>query len=139
MSAPVSSIDATSKRWLAALALAILASVVILTRSFINALSPPPEKIVAAQPPALNETKAVRTSGQEGWGRPQELQRTSPFPSANSDATVRKKDEAIHKELVHKQAETLRSMIKQDKLPDAYGHLTLEEVDEMEKNGETIQ
>jgi hypothetical protein len=30
-------------------------------------------------------------------------------------------------------------MIKKDKLPEAYGHLTLEQVDEMEKQGVLIE
>jgi hypothetical protein len=41
--------------------------------------------------------------------------------------------------MVHHQAEDLRSMVKQNKLPEALGHITLEEIDEMEKNGVVIE
>jgi hypothetical protein len=41
--------------------------------------------------------------------------------------------------MVHHQAEDLRSMVKQNKLPAGYGHLTLEQIDEMEKNGIVIE
>ena len=63
----------------------------------------------------------------------------SVFSSDNKDRTVRKKDDAAIKEVVHHQAEYLRSLVKQNKLPDAYGHLTLEQIDEMEKNSILIE
>ena len=145
MSTPSSSIDATSKRWLTVLAVAILASVVILTRSFLNVLSPPQEKSAEAQQPASDQMKQVHVNDQEAWSRPQHFQAVqeqpaaTSFPSTASDAGMRKKNEAAAKEMVHKQAEQLRAMVRQNKLPDAYGHLTLEQIDEMEKEGVTIQ
>ena len=64
--------------------------------------------------------------------------RVSPFDSR--DKLLTKKDEMVaQQKMVHFQAEYLRTLIAKGKLPAGLGHLTKEQVDEMEKNGETIQ
>lgn len=137
------SIDATSKRWLTLLALAIVASVAILTRSFLKALSPLDEKSVKTQQPATDEAREVRTDSPEAWNHPQQFQAVQEQPTVtsfpSSDAEVRKKKEAARAAMAHHQAEDLRSMVKQNKLPEAFGQLTLEQIDEMEKNGIVIE
>ena len=137
------SIDATSKRWLTVLALAIVASVAILAYSFLKALSPLEEKSVKTQQPATDQAQEVPTGDQEAWNHPQQFQAVQEQPTVTSfppsDAEVRKKKEAARVAMVHHQAEDLRSMVKQNKLPAGYGHLTLEQIDEMEKNGIVIE
>lgn len=139
------SIDATSKRWLTVLALAIVASVAILAHSFLKALSPLDEKSVKTQQPATDEAKEVRTDSPEAWNHSQQFQTvqeqpaTTSFPSRDSGTEARKKSEAARQAMVHHQAEYLRSMVKQNTLPGGYGHLTLEQIDEMEKNGIVIE
>jgi hypothetical protein len=145
MGAPSSSLDTTSKCWLAALALAILISTVILTRSFINAFSPPEDKSIETQQSAQDSTKKVTVAAQPEWitlqqSHPGDRQRAdmgSPFN--DSDFPKPKNDAAVRKEMVHKQAEQLRAMVKQNKLPEVYGHLTMEQIDEMEKKGIMIE
>src|ERR1035437_8320666 len=65
------SIDATSKRWLTLLALAIVASVAILAYSFLKALSPLEVKSVETQQPATDQAQEVRTGDHEAWNHPQ--------------------------------------------------------------------
>ena len=145
MGAPASSLDATSKCWLAALALAILISTVILTRSFINAFSPSEDKSTEAQQSAQDSTKEVTVTTQPEWttlqqSQPGDRQRVdmgSPFK--DSDSPKPKNNATVRKEMVHKQAEQLRAMVKQNKLPDVYGHLTIEQIDQMEKKGIMIE
>lgn len=145
MSPASSSLDATSKRLLAALALAILISVVILTRSFFNALSPSEDKSIETQQSTPNPAKKVTAVAQPEWttsqpshpGDGQGADRGSPFK--NSDFPTPKNDAAVRKEMVHNHAEDLRAMVKQNKLPKSFGHLTMEQIDEMEKNGIVIE
>jgi hypothetical protein len=145
MSPASSSLDATSKRLLAALALAVLISVVILTRSFINALSPPEDKSIETRQSAPDPAKKVTAAAQPEWITPQQShpgdgQRAdmgSPFK--NSDFPTPKNDAAARQEMVHRQAENLRAMVRQNKLPKSFGHLTTEQIDEMEKNGIIIE
>ena len=146
MSAPVSSIDAASRRWLAVLALVFLASAAFLAHSFIKALSLPGEDGATARQPARESAGEAPIRSEPVWILPQEARTvddrqttTNVFSSDNKDRTVRKKDDAAIKEVVHHQAEYLRSLVKQNKLPDAYGHLTLEQIDEMEKNSILIE
>ncbi len=146
MSTTVSSVDATSKRWLVALAVAFLAAVAVLIYSFISAFSAPEKSDAKTQPAVTDKPGEVRIVHQPEWSRPQAFHAveeppatTSPLPSADSDATKPKQDEAAREQMVHQQAEYLRSLVKQNKLPKAYGHLTVEKVDEMEKKGIVIQ
>lgn len=137
------SLDASSKRWLTVLALAIVASVAILAYSFLKTPSPLEEKIVETQQPATDQAQKVRTGDQGTWNHPQQFRAVQEQPTVTSfppsDAEVRKKKEATRVAMVHNQAEQLRALVKQDKLPEAFGHLTLEQIDEMEKQGIVIE
>jgi hypothetical protein len=136
-----SSMDTMSKRWLTALGLAVLVSIAILTRSFIDVLSPPQEKSDTAQQPLRGDAGESSTKSESTWSIPPEARafdnRQNPpsvFPTDKRDKTVRKKDDAAIKAAVHQQAESLRALVKQHRLPHAYGSLTLKQIDEMEKN-----
>jgi LAS superfamily LD-carboxypeptidase LdcB len=145
MSPASSSLDATSKRLLAALALAILISVVILARSFINVFSPSEQISPQTQQSARDPAKTVSSVTEPQWISPQQshnhaeqpADKESPFK--DSVFGTPKNDAAVRKEMVHMQAENLRAMVKQNKLPKAYGDLTTERIDEMEKNGIIIE
>ena len=146
MSTTGKTMDAASKRWLAALAIAFLAAVAVLTHSFINVLSPPERSDAKTRQVVTDRPEEAHALHQLEWSRPQEFHAveaqhatTSPFASNDSDAAKRKKDEAVREEMVHQQAESLRSLVKQNKLPEGYGHLTVEQIDEMEKKGIVIQ
>lgn len=136
-------LDTASKRWLAVLAAACLVSMAVLMHSFFNALSPQDEHAVTAQPPARVETQLVRPgieparNSPQASGASQEDQvapaaRISPFEA--QDATAQ-----AYREEVHKQAEYLRKIMVNGKLPACFGSLTKEQVDEMQKKGITIQ
>jgi hypothetical protein len=45
----------------------------------------------------------------------------------------------VRQKVVHEQAEYLRNLISQGKLPDTTGNLTKEQVDEMERKGITLE
>ena len=146
MSASASSIDASSKRWLALLALVFLASAAFLAHSFIKAMSSPNEDGVTAEQPARENAAKAPTRSEPAWSFPQEARvfddrraATGVSPSDNKDKTVPKGDDAAIKEVVRHQAEYLRTLIKQNRLPSAYGNLTLEQIDEMEKNNILIE
>ncbi|HUI08171.1 MAG TPA: hypothetical protein VL486_14315 [Verrucomicrobiae bacterium] len=138
--------DAASKRWLVALAIVLVIAVVALTRSFINAFSPAAQNNVAGQPGATHGQGEVRTISQPEWIHPQEFRAveeqhaaTGPLMSDSREATTSKQNETVREEMVHKQAECLRTLVNQNKLPAAYGHLTLDRIDEMEKKGIVIE
>ena len=140
------SMDATSKRWLVALAIAFLAGVAALTHSFMKAFSAAEQSDTNLQPAVTDRTEEVHTFSQPAWIHPQEFHAaeehqaaTSPSVSDGSEATPCKKNETVREEMVHKQAECLRSLVKQNKLPAAYGHLTLDQIDDMEKKGIVIE
>lgn len=145
MSPASSSLDATSKRLLAALALALVISVVILTRSFINVLSPPEQTSPQTQQSVQAPTKTVSSVAEPQWISPQQSRSSAEQPAdkespfKDGDFGAPKNDAAVRKEMVHMQAENLRAMVKQNKLPEAFGHLTTEQIDEMEKNGIIIE
>jgi hypothetical protein len=147
MSLSTWSMDTDSKRLLAILATVFLVSVAMLAHSFVNALSPTEGNIVVDQKPATATTSQARTRSEPAWSNPQQIAaaepretavRVSPFEGKNKLLT--KRDElAAQQAEVHRQADYLRKLIAAGKLPAGYGHLTKEQVDEMEKNGETIQ
>jgi hypothetical protein len=141
------SLDTDSKRLLAILATVFLVSVAMLTHSFMLALSPTQENNAAVQKPATANTDEVVTRSEPAWSSPQQTAvpenreaaiRVSPFDGKNKLLTKREEMAAQQAE-VHRQADYLRKLIAAGKLPAGYGHLTKEQVDEMEKNGETIQ
>ena len=145
------SLDTDSKRWLTVLAAACLVSIIMLTHSFMNALSPAEENSATVQKPATAATTEARTRSEPAWTSPQQIAatenheetiRVSPFDGKNKLLTKTDKvaaQQAAQQAEVHRQADYLRSLIAAGKLPAGLGHLTKEQVDEMEKNGETIQ
>jgi hypothetical protein len=147
MSADTWSLDTDSKRWLAVLAATCLISLAMLAHSFMNALSPAQENIAAVQKPATVATDEVRARSEPAWNSVQQAvvtedqqaaERVSPFDGKKKLLTKKDEIEEQQKE-VHRQADYLRNLIATGKLPAGYGKLTKEQVDEMEKNGETIQ
>ena len=151
MSLSTWSLDKDSKRWLAVLAAAGLLSVAMLAHSFMKALSPEEENSVTLQKSATAATGEARTRSEPAWSSsPQiaatenheEAIRVSPFDGKKKLLTERDKvaeQQAAQQAEVHRQANYLRKLIAAGKLPVGYGHLTREQVDEMEKNGESIQ
>jgi hypothetical protein len=146
MRAPASSIDATSKRWLAVLALVFLGSAAFLAHSFIKALSLPGEDGATTQQSASVSTGESTTRSEPAWILPPEARvvddrqtLASVVSSDNKEKPVRKRDDAAAKEAARSQAEYLRTLVKQNKLPDVYGHLTVEQIDEMEKKNILIE
>jgi hypothetical protein len=151
MSLSTWSLDTDSKRWLAVLAAACLVSVAMLAHSFMKALSPAEENSAAVQKPATAVMDGARTRSEPAWSSsPQiaatenheEAIRVSPFDGKNKLLTERDKvaeQQAAQQAEVHRQAEYLRGLIAAGKLPAGYGHLTKEQVDDMEKKGITIE
>jgi hypothetical protein len=144
MSAISWSLDTPAKRWLALLALAFVVSVGVLMHSFFDALSPP-EQTVVVQQPAAEVPEPVHVRSEPAWNSPQPVEavkqssvadRVSPFDNQKPPPT--KRDPVVYQKMVHHQAEYLRTLIANGKLPPGFGNLTKERIDEMEKNGEMI-
>jgi len=139
--------DTASRRWLIALAIAFFVAAAMLTHSFMNAFSAPERGDAKVQPVGADRPEEIHTVSQPEWIHPQEFQgveqRHAPTDDAitsdSRDTTTREKSETLREKMVHKQAESLRSLVKQNKLPAAYGHLTLDQIDDMEKKGIVIE
>lgn len=58
---------------------------------------------------------------------------------SSHSAVKREQDAATNKAFVHQQAETFRAMVIKNKVPGGLGDLTLEKIDEMEKNGIIVE
>ena len=145
MSQASSSLDTMSKGLLAALALAILVSIVILTRSFISVLSPSEQTTVQTQQSAQEPARTVSSGTESEWISSQQS-RSSAEQSADQVSRFKhdglsnpRNDAAAREAMVHMQAENLRNLARQNKLPEAYGNLTPKRIDEMEKNGIIIE
>ncbi len=137
-------VDTSAKRWLAVLAAAFLATVMVLVHSFLDALAPS-ENTVTAQQSTSGSAGDAPVKSEPTWSDQPQAQaqdgsatvtRVSPFD--NQRPTVPKVDPAAQQEMVHQQAEYLRQLIAAGKLPKGYGNLTKEQVDEMEKKGISI-
>lgn len=138
--------DTSAKRWLAVLAASVLASVVFLERSFMNALAPE-ESAVTVQPSTSSGTEQVQSRNEPAWNnnhaevQVQEespiVNRVSPFDNQRPK-TAPKNDPVAHQQIVHQQCDYLRQLIAAGKLPKGFGNLTKEQVDDMEKKGVTI-
>ena len=145
MSTAFGSRDTASKGWLAALALALLISIVIVVRSFVSAFSTPDQVNLPAQQAAQVPSSSmvtVDTSAEPEWSTPSPASTTVPKhipPVKREEFTSPKQAAAIRQAMVHQQAQNLRAMVKQNRLPRSFGHLTLEQIDEMEKNGIVIE
>jgi hypothetical protein len=146
MSAIPSALDTASKRWLAVLAVVFLASVALLARSFLNASFSPEEKTITIEPRASGRTEPVSTRSEPAWDRLQAVPEAEPnqpdgraSPFAALSAAKARDNPALIQERVHQQAEYLRKLIADGKLPESLGPLTKEQVDEMEKKGILIE
>jgi hypothetical protein len=147
MNAIPNTTDDGSKRWLKVLAVAAAASVIFLTYSFVRALSPAQPSVVAPQKPTPAPTEEAVTRTEPDWngaaaaqvaeGTQAPVSRPDPFAAQNAAAA--KNDPVVFRKAVHQQAEYLRKLIAEGKLPGGYGNLTKEQVDEMEKKGLLIE
>ena len=64
---------------------------------------------------------------------------SSPSEVINAAARQTLSPSMVSQSMVHVQMENLRRMVRDDKLPQAFGRLTLEQIDKMEKEGALIQ
>ncbi|MGD1017848.1 MAG: hypothetical protein ABSA12_00885 [Verrucomicrobiia bacterium] len=139
-------IDAGSKRWLVVLAATAATSVIFMAYSFIQTLSPAEPAVVAPQKSAPAPPEEPVTRSEPDWNAAQAVQgsqaapaREDPFASEYAAAAKHQNNQIAHQQAVHRQAEYLRNLISQGKLPGCFGTLTKEQVDEMERKGITIQ
>jgi len=133
-----------SKRWLAILAVTAVASVIFVAYSFIQTLSPPVPTVVAPQKPTPAPTGEAVTRSEPNWNTAQvvpgsQAAATHADPFAAQYAAAAAHDPVVHQRDVHRQAEYLRNLISQGKLPQGLGSLTKEQVDEMEQKGIIIR
>jgi len=143
MNAIPRSIDTGSKRWLTILAVTVAASVVFVAYSFVQTLAPPEPSVVAPQKPTPAPTEKAVTSSEPDWNAApvapcSQAAATHADPFAAQYAAAAAHDPVVHQRDVHRQAEYLRNLISQGKLPQGLGSLTKEQVDEMEQKGITI-
>ena len=147
MSLASSSIDTGSRRWLAALAVAVAATVVYMTWSFLKPSSPTEPSLVAQKPDPA-PTAAPVTRAEPDWNTAPaapvaQAATTRPDPFAAQYAadawSAAAHDPIAHEKAVQHQAEYLRDKIAQGKLPSGFGNLTKEKVDDMEKKGVLIE
>ena len=114
-----------------------------LAHSFINTLSPPEEGVVVAEPQASEVTEQVRPRREVQWNNLPQFREHQDRQAGDQVSSFDSQDDAAKKqarqEVVHRQADELRKLIASGNLPEAYGNLTKEQVDEMEKEGVTIQ
>ena len=138
------SMDADSKRWLTFLAVTAAVSVVLAAYAFVKTLSPPQQSVAEPQKPTPAQTDGATVNSSLDWstaraGHGSEAATTREDPFAAQDAAAAKaaakNDPAAAQEAVHREAEYLRNLISQGKLPGSYGNLTKEQVDQMEKDG----
>jgi hypothetical protein len=138
------SMDADSKRWLAFLVVTVVVSVIFATYAFVKTLSPPEQSEAAPQKPTPAPTVEAATRNEPDWNAAQGGQGSQAAaiqvdPFAANDAAAAKNDPAAFHQTVHQQADYLRKLISEGKLPGGYGNLTKEQVDEMEKKGVLIE
>ncbi len=137
-----------SKRWLAVLGAAVLVSIVILTHSFVNALSPSKREPVAAQTSAASAEKRSRGGSPIGTpprpvarfrrfsGRPTQSRR--PFAAQDAEPAAAKTRWLLSKPSTVRRNTSATSSLRAN-FPKGLGNLTKEQVDEMEKKGITIE
>ncbi|HTS19421.1 MAG TPA: hypothetical protein VMP11_17725 [Verrucomicrobiae bacterium] len=149
MSRIASLLDTDSKRWLAVLAAAVAVSIVFITYSFLKTLSPAEPTVVASQKPAPPPADTPVTRAEPDWNATPastplvESAATRPDPFAAQYAAEARDaaahDPVAHAKAVQHQAGYLRDLISQGKLPQGFGKLTKEQVDDMEKKGVLIE
>jgi hypothetical protein len=141
------SMDADSKRWLTVLAVTAATSVVFMTYAFVKKLSPAEQSVVAPEKSTRAPAGEAATRSEPDWnaanaspgGQNSLAATTQADPFATQDAAAAKNDPAVFHQAVHQQAEYLRKLISEGKLPGGYGNLTKDQVDEMEKKGLLIE
>lgn len=150
MSAISSSVDTDSKRWLTVLGVAAAIAVIFLAYSFVTQLSPPDQSVTAPPKPAATHAEEAVARAEPDWASATAghtagdllANTTKPDPFAAKYAAEAKAaaahDPVARQQDVHRQTEYLRNLISQGKLPECFGHLTKEQVDEMERKGVTI-
>lgn len=140
--------DASSKRWLTVLAVTVAASVIFVAYSFIQTLSPPASSVVAPQKSTAPSTEEPPARVEPDWntvpagpGGQAATAQADPFAAQNAAAAkaAAANDPVARQKIVHEQADYLRNLIAQGKLPECFGNLTKEQVNEMEQKGLTIQ
>ena len=140
------SLDTPAKRWLALLAVAFVVSVGVLVHSYFDTLFPPEQTVVAQQRPA-EVPEPVHVRSEPVWNSPPPIGTTEETPAppvrvspfAAQDAARVSNDPIAAQNRVHLQAEYLRKLIADGKVPKGLGNLTKEKVDEMEKKGILIE
>ena len=134
-------LDTVSKRWLAVLAVAVLVSMAMIVRAFVNASFHQEEKTVTVEPRVPVVTEPVSTRTEPVWDNPGEVHETQLAPTDGRVSPFKAQGASVGAagEEVHKQAEYFRKIMVNGKLPACYGSLTKAQVDEMEKKGITIQ
>jgi hypothetical protein len=146
MNAIPRSIDTSSKRWLTILAVTAAASVIFVAYSVVKALSPPEPSVVAPQKPTPAPIEEAVTRSEPDWNsaaaghvaEDSQAAATRADPFAAQYAAAAKNDPVAAQQAVHREAEYFRTLISQGKLPECYGKLTKEQVDQMEKKGVMI-
>ncbi|MGO9246700.1 MAG: hypothetical protein ACLPT4_00755 [Verrucomicrobiia bacterium] len=148
MNAISRSVDTSSKRWLTVLAVTAGASVVFVAYSFVRTLSPTGPSVVAPQKPTPTPTEEAPPRSEPDWNAAQVVPgsqaaatRVDPFAAQYAAAAkaATAHDPVARQQDVHRQAEYLRNLVSQGKLPEGLGNLTKQQVDEMEQRGITIQ
>src|ERR1700729_2464015 len=103
--------DTSAKRWLAVLVASVLASIVVLERSFMNALSPQESAVMVAGETEQVQSRNVSDSQPQGQTVEESpiVNRVSPFDNQRPTVlTAPKNDPVVHQQIVHQQAEYLR-------------------------------
>jgi len=127
-----------NKNLLVVLGLALVFALTMLGYVVYRMLYAAEERSVAIETDSPAQVERTVTQTQSQWtpppAPPSNLQRKAA-PVDDDPAALPINKEARDRQIVHQQAETLRQMIRENRLPRSYGNLTLERVDEMEKKG----
>ena len=124
-----------------AFALAAVVTIGVLAHSFLSAFAPPKE-VVKSHP---HVTVKAHTSSQQTWNAAQQTRSTgypnkiAPTPPVERRATTALATPTNWVKTVHMQAEDLRKKAAESGDSDDAKRRTLEQIDEMEKNGLLIQ
>jgi hypothetical protein len=136
----LSSLDASSKRWLAAFALLVVVTNGLLAYSFFSGLTPPKEVV---QSPVT--TVKTRASSQPTWNSAEQNRSTGypnyipPTPSIGNKPTVPLATSNNWVKVVHMQADDLRKKVAESGDSTEAKQRTLDQIDEMEQKGLLIQ
>ena len=123
-------------------AVAAVVTIGVLAHSFLSDLAPPKEEVVKLQPTVTAQT---HTSSRQTWDAAQQNRSTgypnkiAPTPAVERRATNALATPTNWVKTVHMQAEDLRKKAAESGDSDDAKRRTLEQIDEMEKNGLLIQ